>query len=255
MAQSTLALSFDELMSITSGFLWGNLGPNRGGAEWTAKQETVLKDIVKSGVRRVYKPTPFYAWSWLKPFVSLTLLEDAQTVSLPDDFSGLEGALIVSQSSTYFPSVEVVNPARIEAMHVADSGASGHPQYASLRAVKSPQRGQELYVWPTADGDYTVRAQYSIIPNFLDGTHQVVYGGAEHAETFKESCLAAAEEWNGQPGVHSLAFQREMSSSIEMDQRTKKPQVFGRNRDRSDCVESDYESPNPSILYNGVDYE
>ncbi len=260
--ESTLSLRKSDYESKVGQFLGWGPGPDNGGREWTAKEQLKIKDIVESGLCRFYKPTPFYAWSFLKRQpATLTLAADATTVALPDDFSGLEGDITVrSDDSGFLPSIDVVNPVRVDKLHSESSTATGRPQVASVRSKKAVSavqgQRQELYVYPTADAEYTLSICYSILASYLDGTHPFAYGGAEHRETILESCLAVAEErLNNQQGVHALAFQRELQSSIQADQR-KKEQTFGLNTDSSDdkCSSGYLENYAPATI-NGVEYD
>lgn len=225
---------------------------------WGVKETANVRDSVESGLRRFYHCG--YNWSFLKPFVSLTLAEGNTTVQLPDDFGGLEGRIAVSDSSSgAFRAVEFWNPGRIEQLYSESADTTGIPIAASLRPLKGTAankgQSQELYLFPTADDDYTLRFQYFILPNFLDGTHPYAYGGAEHVEAILESCLAVFEERYDDitGGSHAQAFMRQLEASKQMDAR-KRAKVIGLNTDTSDGEEKSFVQNMGEVTYNGVSF-
>lgn len=260
MAESTLSLSkvdYEVKVSRIAGYPIGIA--NGGDKDPTAKQSSIIKDCVESGLRRFYHCG--YKWSFLRPFVTIALADGERTVRLPDDYAGVEGRITISDgSSSLFEEIEFINPAKVDAMYSAYPDSTGRPQYASQRALKgtSKTKGQpnEVFVFPEADSDYWLRFQTYILPNCLDGTYPYAYGGAEHVETILESCMAILEErYDNIPagyGPHGIAYEKLLKESMALDRR-KKPQSIGRNTDTSDDNVCWFDSRS-AVTYNGVDY-
>jgi hypothetical protein len=232
--ESTLALTFDELIEDTAEFL--GMDPENAG------DLARLTKLVKAGVHRFYYPqapnmTGTYEWTFLQPVASLTLAEDAQTLELPDDFGGLSGKVTVSTSSaSYFP-LEVRNEGQVREAYSKNPTASGRPLWVSEQVIKGTEktRGQRyrLFFYPAADDDYVLEVPYKITANALTGDRPYCYGGAIHAETIRESCLAVAEQtMDTQIGIHTQLFNQRLVASIGLDQ-AHKPHRLGYNGDNS----------------------
>lgn len=238
---------------------WGR-GTEFSETAWDASQTAFIDRAVKSGLRRVYFPAlpdgRTYEWSWRRPIASLTLASGATTVDLPDDFGGLEGQIIVSTSSTSYPPVDVYNPEKVAQLH-ADDSTTGYPKVASIQysrklALNEGQRAN-LYVWPTADAAYTLQVGYYFQPNALDGSRPYAYGGVELTECILASCLAIAEQRGDDSlAVNAMDFQRLLVAAVHAD-KTKKQQVYGYNRDRSDMAHWGRRmTEDPQVLFNGL---
>ena len=114
MAEPTLSLKYGDLLAEVGFFLGFGRGSALGDVAWTTRQQTTLDYIVASGLRQFYYPPPLpgsqssYDWSFLKPTATLTLSAGSSTVTLPDDYGGLDGKVTVLTSAT------VTQPWRIE---------------------------------------------------------------------------------------------------------------------------------------------
>lgn len=266
MAESTLALSFDDLRRVYAEFLgWGSAI-----TDWssdTAKTEAVRFDV-NSGCRRFYYPAPLqgqvesYNWSFMRPIGSVTLASGESTVDLPDNFGSLEGDVTVASSgaNSFFPLHQVGEPT-IRALFAEVPSITGRPLKVALLfpSTTSVDRGQrfQLYVYPTADQAYTLNFQYNVLADALTASKPYMLGGAAHAETLLEAVLSVAEERRDDAkGVHWVAFQQCLAASISQDRRAK-PQNLGYNRDRSDGP--DYPSRRDiynqsTVTFNGTNY-
>lgn len=253
--QSTLSLTKADYDSMTGYQAGYGRGEAQGDTAWDEQQAYEIDFSVKEGLRRVYHCG--YPWSFLKPFLTLTLRRGENSAPLPDDCGGPEGSIIVSNTaSASFCPVKIVNPAIVQQMHSQNSDSSGAPQVASIKQLKGEERGQVLFLYPTADGNYTLKCQVYVLPNCLDGSHKYAYGGPEHVSLFLSSCLAVFEEQfdNIPNGPKAMAFDKLMKQSVMLDSR-KKPQHIGQNRDRSDDVEYlPQQMSFPAVTYNGIKY-
>lgn len=257
MPESSLTLKKSDLYAKV-GFQFGfGLGEDEDDTPWDAQQLYAIKDCVDSGTRRFYQA---HSWSFLRPFVTLTLSSGGRSVWLPDDFGGIEGSIAVSSSdSQVFRPLEVINPGLIEQKYSQSPDRTGRPEFAAVRQVKgtTTERSsrQDLYVFPEADAAYTLKFRYYLTGNALSDDNPYAYGGAEHSETLLAAALAVKEErYDRIPnGPDMIAFMRLLNVSVARDNK-KKSQYFGINRDTSDDLGvQDFENYSP-VLINGVDY-
>ena len=256
MFESTLNLKKTDLEQKVGRFLGYGDGITKA---WTVNQTAGVRDCVESGLRRFYYPTEPYSWSFLRPTATISLLSGEQTVTLPDDFGNPEGDITITTTGgqTWWP-LQLVGEGQLRNRYSQSPSTTGRPIAVALR----PQKGTELlrsqrfefFFWPIADQDYTLECVYSLLMDALTSTHPYCYGGAAHAETILESCLAVAESrLDDSMTVHALEFQRRMAASIALDRRSK-PAHLGYNGDRSDNVRR-WNRVNPHYLgritYNG----
>ena len=247
--EPSLNLPYAKLMAEVGEFLGYGRGAAFGDPAWDSRQQTDIDFCVQSGLRQFYYPVSVdgqpgsYTWSFLRPTFTITLAAGAQTVALPDDFGGFEGQIsILTTGTTAMPwSIRWLNESRIRDMYQQTPTMTGPPMYAVTEPLKGTagDRGQrwQLLVFPLADQTYTLTGTYSINPDALDGALPYAYGGAEHAETVLESCLAIAEQRRDDAmSVHTMKYKERLQASISMD-RNKKPDNLGYNADRSDGYE------------------
>lgn len=239
--ESTIGITLKELKAHVSNFLGWGLGPDYDDSEWTDRQVFEIEEIIKSGLSRVYFPHqtegPPYEWSWLRPTAELTFLQDTSSLDLPDDYNGIDGEIMVSTNGTAWRSLKTVNPGILDQMHAENPTTSGYPRYAAPRPVKgvSKHKGTrwDLYFFPLADQDYTLRFRYHLLPEMLTIQNPYPLGGAMMREVFLESCLAVAEQRpDYTSSVHSQEFDRRIAAAIGQDRRHK-PEYLGYNADRS----------------------
>lgn len=235
-------LKFKQIVGRHLGF---GRGDQAGGRAWDDRQKADIDDVLDSALRQFYDPPPLgpgqapHKWSFLRPRATLTLASGESELDLPQDFGGVEGQLSVSadEGGTWRP-VDVANEPSVRQMLARFPDATGWP----LTAAVAPQRitvagaspRAKLVVYPQADQDYTVGLQYYLIPEALTAAFPYAYGGAQHAETLIESCLAIAEQRvDDAAGLHTEKFMERLAASVGAD-RQKKAQRLGANLDRSD---------------------
>ncbi len=224
------------------------LGRGRGEAfedpPWEERDARNIRMDVASGLRRFYFCG--HPWSFLKPMADLTLLSGDDQILLPEDFGGMDGGTRITVLN---PSdaqgrlmIEVTGIGRVVQARSLTPTTTGIPRLIALNPVKNIPAGNmqrtELWAYPTADQDYTLRFPYLITPNYLlDVTQPYAYGGVEHHETILECCLAVAEQRRDDTmRVHSQKADEYLQRSIRLDQR-KQPIRLGPNRDLSDDQE------------------
>lgn len=243
--ESTLSLQYNDLVGDVGLFLGYGRGAAFDDPAWTKPQQNVIDSIVKSGLRQFYFPPPLegsdssYDWSFMRPVGTADLPSGATIVPLPDDFGGFEGQItVVAKKSTSMWPIDLVNENRIRQMFSTQPDVKGRPIMAALVPLKATTstagQRQNMIFFPLADQEYTIQFAYYILPDYLNQAFPYAYGGMAHAETIREACLKAAEEFlDDASGVHAALFQQRLAASISMDRRNK-PQKLGYNRDASD---------------------
>lgn len=226
--ESTLALKKADFESEVGLFLGYGPGVNRGESAWTTSQTAVIESCVKSGLRQFYFPPPMknippHKWTFLTPPLSIALASGDRVAELPDDFGAMSGPIIyVSDSSGGMTQIPIGNEGGVQQRFNLAPDATGAPLYAAIRPLTeiSQLAGQrfELAVYPEADAVYTLSGTYHLLPDCLTGGKPFCYGGAAHAETILESCLAIAEQrLDDTSAVHSAKFQERLAASIGYD--------------------------------------
>lgn len=260
--ESTLAIPKSELEQEVATYL----GYSTTSSARTASQNTRIASYVKQGLAQFYRPDPLepggssYEWSFLRPTASLALESGKQLVVLPDDFGGLDGDIVVLQTSGTHQPIRVVGEGYLRKCYGQSPDQTGSPMAAALswRKGTTGVRSQrcDLLVFPEADAAYTLQFRYTILPDALTDDRPYAYGGAAHADTIRASCIAAAELGQDEVmGVRYENFMRRLAMSISIDRKFK-PVVHGYNGDDSDgeMDRSGRRSGYPTATYQGVEY-
>lgn len=264
--ESTLAIPVSELEAEIGLFLGFGRGEKYGDKAWSRHQRDSIESICRSGQRQFYVPPPLpgtdvsYSWSFLKPTATVTLASGAMSADLPDDFGGVEGEVTFPGAERQLASLRAVGEPAVRHAHALQPDTTGSPVMVAIAPLRGTtlKEGQrhELIFWPVADQEYTVQFCYYIMADALKGNRPYAYGGAVHAETLLESCLAIAEErLDDSRGVHAAKFMERLAASISKD-RHHRSQLIGYNADRSDDIHAN--TPNfrgfGRITVNGVQY-
>lgn len=271
MAESTLALTRNELEGAIGWFLGFGYGLANGDTAWTTQQQAMITAARRAGLRSFYTAsaglmdgTDGYEWSFLRPQASLALASGGNTVQLPEDYQGIEGRLsITSSATTVYRPVPVVGIGLVQEQYARMPSLTGWPMMCAIQPIRAPSaiKGQrfQLYFYPLADQAYTVVFQYHINPQDISTEMVYPYGGAAHSETIIAACLAAAEQrQDDAAGVQTQRYQALLQGSIALDRRNK-PQLNGYCGDNSDQParfwdrrQEIYETD--AVLFNGVQY-
>lgn len=225
--------------------------------DMTETQLFAVRSCVNQGTSDFYDA---HKWSFLRPYVTLTLPSGSRTVRMPDDFGGFDGSVVLadSDSNGYMP-IEFQNPTYLEGMFARWPDATGCPQFVACKQIKGTtgqhSDRQEMLVYPEADAEYSLKFQYYIRPECLRDSHPYAYGGPEHSQTILAACLAAKEQKFDKvlDGPDYVRFQRRLAISIEQDNR-KKPRLLGMNRDTSDGEAGNWRQFDP-VTINGVVFD
>jgi len=239
--ESTLSMNLTSLRKELGWFWLGE----RTAANWTADEITQLDDMIASGLRNFYHPPPTqntpkgYKWSFMEPTTTLSLVADTADYTLSANFGGLIGEMTYSADDNRWFPIETTGEHRIRTLRQRDySSISSDPKLAAVRPISSSgSNGQrfQLMLYPSPDKAYTLSYRYHALPNQLTAANPYPMGGAAHAETILESCLAIAESrMDNNAGIHAAAFQQRLAASIAFDTQMHTPEHMGYNGDGSD---------------------
>lgn len=263
MAESTLNIRLGKYLGQVGHFLgwgFGSETQNFGAYDdtpWSTFQESEVNFCVQSGISQFYFSNE---WTFLKPSSVIPIPTGASLVKLPDDFAGFEGPITVTavtNPAAIYRQVKVIMPVQIDQMYSINPTATGPMTFASQQPIKGTSAigatREQLYFFPLADQDYTATVRYYLLADMLTGSAPYVYGGAQHAQTILQSCLAIAEfRKDNELGPQNAKYQELLATSKRADNRLK-PQQFGKNRDTSDVIRG-YRAPWWNVgpnTYNG----
>lgn len=216
MAESNLAATWDEIRRRIA----KKRGYNPDATTWTPEQTVDVNDIIRSGYRLFIKS---HEWTFLKPPFDLILPDAQEDVDLPSDFGFLVGPLYFTNDSvSRLCPLERKDVTEIRRLRQQGQVTSGQPKVCAIIADRPGNlKGQrsQLLLWPTPNQEYTVIGRYSVLPSAIDVSHPHPYGGAHHAETLIQACLAASEEFNDTPGSATQHFAKCLQDSIAYDRK------------------------------------
>lgn len=240
MAEPTLSMGYRDFADHVGKFLGWGPGNWSSATPWfTGTQTQDIDDCVRSGVRKFYYPDQPYDWSFMHPFVTVTLSQGTASVQLPDDVAGVEGQITLQAGTNQLMDpVDFVSAGKIKLLYSQLPGSLGKPTHAAVDYVKgttalSGQRAN-LLVFPMADQPYALEFRAYVTPDAPTIANPYVYGGSQHTETIIEACLAVAEQrFDDKMAIHTQLFAERLKASVALDGRNK-PQLFGYNGDQSD---------------------
>lgn len=256
MAEAGLSIGYADLVAAV-GY---SIGWGRDSAEWSADQTAQIDDMVQAGYRRFLSPPILpgertaHVWSFLAPIATaITTTADDSDYDLPDTFGGLVETLTIEYGGINYP-VRVVGEGQVRGF--TEATASGMPQYAAIRPLANDgTAGQrfEMIVAPIPDAEYDIEYRYYPLRDQLSTSAPYPLGGADHAETLKESCLAMAEAtMNDTQGVHAARFIDCLRASVAHDRQLMTPKTLGYVGDASTSV-SPYALRHEGYAYiNGI---
>ena len=256
MAESSLAVDVKQLRIKVAHLL----GFGRDYDALSDSQKDWVKDCIHSGLRRFYWPEPdasgvSHSWSFMKPIKTLTMVAGQWQYDMPGEFASIEGAITSTSTSTNYPVIRLTGQQSIREMRQTQTGATGHPTAAALEWLEhegvTGQRAQ-LSFFPTPDAAYEVEYQMVVLAEALTDVRRFPYGGAVHAETIVESCLAVAESrFNGTIGVHAAEFQKRLAVSISQDSQLCRAEIIGTNGNGTRIADLNRDRMRLTVTYNG----
>lgn len=262
MSESTLSLTYKEVLSRLGEWLGYGYGADFGDPAWGDREARHLANAVKDGAHLVYQPPVLpgdaapHRWSWLRPLSEVRLDAGASSAPLPDDFNGFGGSAATVHTTdgvSYWP-VEVAHEPLLRARQAADPNTTGRPRLVAEQARRGTTRtsGQryDALVWPTTDRAYTLWATYDCVPSLPDDAHPYFYGGPLAAQLVLAACLAQAESRrDGFKGPMWDDFAARLAAAVGQDRRRRGDRL-GYNGDRA--WPAGGVPPGPGGFYGGL---
>lgn len=214
------------------------LGYTRDDTNWSSQQLRDLNECLRSGFSRFYNTTPIlgqaYEWSFLKVQGSMVLQSGKTFNLLPQDFGSPDGEFYL-EGTTNLTGLKLMNHGFLIELQArySTNEQTGIPTMVAVmsdRGAGIQGQRKKLLVWRTPGSDYTVRYAYNInVDMALDNEYP--YGGSAHSETILESCLAVAEQKiDDAMGIHTAAFERLLTASVNSDRKLKTGSLGSMNR-------------------------
>jgi hypothetical protein len=242
-SESTLSVTRADLTREVSRYL----GFTTTFASLSSNEQSLVNDIVKSGERQFYGPPPIpgeklsHVWSFSTPTLSVSILANVTDYDLPDDFGGFtDNMLHFTGSDNAWLPVKLTGVGKILQLRQQEDATTtigGQPELAATQLLPSDHDGgqrHQLMVWPTPGSSYTLKGVYYSSPNAVADATPYPLGGQPHADTIRQSCLAAAEQnANDTRGIEWQKFIERLVWSVSFDRRMNTPKFFGKNLDRS----------------------
>jgi hypothetical protein len=230
MAQSNLSLTFHDIRRI--------VGERRGYgvtvSEWEDNAEcvSVVDYCLERGARMFYTQSA-HDWSFFKPISLLEIPSGVSEIPLPGHFGYLMGRLYFTSDSDVCHTLKVENVGKVLRRRQENDETTGPPERAAIDERRPGADGQRKYLvfWPITDQAYTVKGQWSILADKLSTADPHPWGGAAHAETILQACLAASEQRDNEIGVQTALYKEALAASIEYDKKVK-PQTLSDDEDR-----------------------
>lgn len=210
---------------------WGKYpAGNATNSAWTADQLVDFQDIIDNGMRRFYWPLPGaggegqtvqrYVWSFLAPQKTFDTSAGQAIYPLPGEFTDMATPGFTFATASGQLNVTRMSDTRLEALQ-SSNPRSGPPQYYAIQSAKSQEVGTTAYrviFYPTPDATYSLQYRYGIVPQSLSATNTNPIGGAVHAETILEACLAEADKmFQVENGPHEQRFRDLLAASMLYD--------------------------------------
>lgn len=217
----TLEITYDQLRREIGRYLGAGRSPS---SDFDADDTTDVEDILASGLRKFYWPPPIenansHTWSFLSPVSTLDIASGQEVYQLPEDFSGTISGAFCFAEDVENRQLSRASERGITALY-ARADRDGTPQYFALRTKQAEGRTRyELVLYPKPDASYTLSYRYPVEPGTIHEHNEKPLGGAVHAETILEACLAAAEEKleDGGQEMHQKLFLERLATSIRID--------------------------------------
>ena len=198
MAELSTTYSFIDLFADVADYRGKTRSP-------TGTDLTAAKRLVNDAYRKFLT---CHDWNFLKRLTVLVTESSKWQYELPDDFRELTIPFKYPTDES-FPNLSQVSIDQLLNLRTGISDTNGQPFCFALQPAQyTPETGtrwQVLLHYPP-DGTYELIYQYRIGVEELSADGDVPIGGAEHAATIREFCLAEVEHWdNEEAGVHTKA--------------------------------------------------
>ncbi len=274
MSNALLGITREDLRREVADYL--GLGRDYNSLAGGAQSQDVVDSAIRRGLRQFYYPPPIdenrrmHQWSFLRPVATLTTVIDQDTYSLPEDFAAMDGSLTYLSGTQHLHMTEVRFTSEYEIrvqQAKTKSVTFDRPVLAAVQPVgvaPSAASGQrwELLLWPTPKAVYQLQYRYMVQPQDIsvggdpfDANDRFLLGGAAHAETILQSCIAAAESMRSDRTDEYQRFIQRLAQSIAFDSAATTPERLGYVGDPSEYQPvSRRDRPISDVTYNGTLY-
>jgi len=241
MPESSLSFGYDNLLLAVGDFL----GFRRDVTAYSADEISQCDRAIDAGYRRFLNPPAVldhmtgrmsaHQWSFLHLTGTQATAAADYDYDLPANYGFPEGPVAFAEGEGFGALIQR-NEAQIRAYR-QNITSTGRPIYFAVRAkvmAAADGVGQrfELLLHPTPGGEYNLVYPYHVVVDSVKDM-SYPYGGAQHTETIRQACLAAAEEAEDEEGIHNKRFLECLTASISADRRQGSAN-FGYNGDHSD---------------------
>ncbi len=234
MAESTLALTFEDLIIAVAEFL--GLSPYGDGtgiasipAASNAHDLDLCKRRVNDGWRRFINSSP--SWNWMSPTFTLTMDPDGTSDRLVDSTTwryylrdGFHGHILggfTYGDNTGRPILEEHPEDYIRNLH-ATAESAGYPRYYAIRPLGGDDaRRWEAIFWPSPTAADVLTARCRIYPNKLIELTDMHNAGVQFDEAIKSACLCEAEKHTEDAsGEKTADWAEALVRALAIDQRS-----------------------------------
>lgn len=154
---------------------------------------------------------------------------------LPDEFGAILGDLTFDPGEGLYPAIPITSEVRIRKL-IQASDSTGRPVGAAVTPVSAAGSSHQVFdlvVYPIPDADYVLHYRQMILANAMTNSAGHPWGGAAHATTIRDSCLAAAAKADAPERAEETwdDFMRSLRASVNFDRRAMTPEHLGANTD------------------------
>lgn len=228
MAESTLALSYDEYRQHLSHYLGYGGSVSGMSPEEAETVEMLLCQALRTFYFQALLPggKAVHRWSFLENCeATITTVVDTDSYDLPDNFGGLARSVVIDESGDHEITLKQVNESQIRKMrsHDGETVDTDRPRYFCIRPVPdtpTATEGQrfEMWVYPVPDEVLTISYAYRVNADKITTAAPYPLGGTQHSQTILKACYAEAEQYMlGQPGQMQMQYYAALATSITHD--------------------------------------
>lgn len=240
MAESTLSLGYADFRAEIGRYFSFTRDPTG----WSAVDAAEVNAALHRGVRMFYAPPVLpgeragHVWTFLRPVTTLSTVAAQGDYDLPDNFGGIDGRITYASGTFGVQPITLTGEGQIRQYRQSSVLTAGRPTHGAVRPKSTGSGGSvgsrfELLLWPTPDAVHVLTYRYFALQNALTAGNPYPLGGAIHAETVLQACLAAAEStFPGKKDRHHYGlFIERLKASVAHDRAMMAPETLGYNGD------------------------
>lgn len=162
-----------------------------------------------------------------------------EAFKLPDDFAGaMNGITLWDETETNrceIKQISVESWRQWRSTHMQEGRPqSGRPMFYAIQVLQgtTATEGQrwELLLAPAPDKDLLLQIDYKVSPPMLTDANPFPMGGAQHALTIQQACIAAAEigRTKRTDGPNNIYYQQMLGEAVMQDRSNNRSDYIGR---------------------------